>query len=54
MLVDYGGFLRFGDYVWVDASKKSGLYQVKDTMNKRKMNRIEKLQTTGTAKYIIK
>ena len=51
MLVDYGGFLRFGDYVWVDASKKSGLYQVKDTMNKRFMNRIDILETPGTAPY---
>ena len=51
MLVDYGGFLRFGDYVWVDARKKSGLYQVKDTMNKRFMNRIDILETPGTAPY---
>ena len=51
MLVNYGGFLRFGDYVWVDARKKSGLYQVKDTMNKRFMNRIDILETPGTAPY---
>ena len=52
MLVNYGGFLRFGDYVWVDARKKSGLYQVKDTMNKRFMNRIDILETPGTAPYM--
>ena len=32
MLMHYGGFLKYGDYVWVDAGKKSGVYQVRDTM----------------------
>ena len=48
MLVDYGGFLRFGDYVWVDASKKSGLYQVKDTMSPKFINRVDILRTGGS------
>ena len=51
MLVRNGGFLRFGDYVWVDAGKKSGVYQVKDTMNARFINRIDILETPGVKPY---
>lgn len=51
MLVRNGGFLRFGDYVWVDAGKKSGVYQVKDTMNARFTNRIDILETPGVKPY---
>lgn len=51
MLVRNGGFLRFGDYVWVDAGKKSGVYQVKDTMNARFVNRIDILETPGVEPY---
>ena len=51
MLVRNGGFLRFGDYVWVDAGKKSGVYQVKDTMNARFVNRIDILETPGVKPY---
>jgi hypothetical protein len=57
MLVKNGGHLEFGDYVYVDAIKKSksgriignhtGVYQVKDVMNKRYTNRIDFLQTPG-------
>ena len=51
MLVRNGGFLRFGDYGWVDAGKKSGAYQVKDTMNARFINRIDILETPGVKPY---
>ena len=51
MLVRNGGFLRFGDYVWVDAGKKSGVYQVKDAMNARFVNRIDILETPGVEPY---
>ena len=51
MLVRYGGFLRYGDYVWVDAGKKSGVYQVRDTMAPRWVNRIDILESPGTKPY---
>jgi len=51
MLVRNGGFLRFGDYVWVDAGKKSGVYQVRDTMATRWINRIDILETPGVKPY---
>ena len=51
MLVRYGGFLRYGDYVWVDAGKKSGVYQVRDTMAARWVNRIDILESPGVKPY---
>ena len=51
MLMRYGGFLRYGDYVWVDAGKKSGVYQVRDTMAERWINRIDILETPGVKPY---
>ena len=51
MLTRYGGFLRYGDYVWVDAGKKSGVYQVRDTMAARWINRIDILETPGVKPY---
>ena len=35
MLTRTGGFLNYGDYVWLDAGRKSGVYQVRDTMASR-------------------
>jgi len=51
MLVRNGGFLDYGDWVVVDAGKKSGLYQVRDTMAKRWVNRIDILETPGVIPY---
>ena len=51
MLVSYGGFLTYGDYVWLDAGKKSGVYQVRDTMASRWVNRIDILETPGVKPY---
>jgi len=51
MLVINGGFLHYGDYVWVDAGKKSGVYQVRDTMARRWINRIDILESPGTQPY---
>ena len=51
MLVRYGGFLTYGDYVWVDAGKKSGVYQVRDTMAKRWINRIDILESPDVEPY---
>ena len=51
MLMRYGGFLTYGDYVWVDAGRKSGVYQVRDTMASRWVNRIDILETPGVKPY---
>lgn len=51
MLMRYGGFLTYGDYVWLDAGKKSGVYQVRDTMARRWVNRIDILETPGVKPY---
>ena len=51
MLIRDGGFLNFGDYIWLEAGKKSGVYQVRDVMNKRFVNRVDILETPGTIPY---
>ena len=51
MLMRYGGFLMYGDYVWIDAGKKSGVYQVRDTMAARWINRIDILESPGVEPY---
>ena len=51
MLVSHGGFLTYGDYVYVEAGKKSGVYQVRDTMASRWINRIDILETPGVKPY---
>ena len=51
MLVSHGGFLAYGDYVYVNAGIKSGVYQVRDTMARRWMNRIDILETPGVKPY---
>ena len=40
-----------GYYVWVDAGKKSGVYQVRDTMAARWVNRIDILESPGVKPY---
>ena len=51
MLIRNDGFLNFGDYIWLDAGKKSGVYQVRDVMSKRFVNRVDILETPGTDPY---
>ena len=51
MLIRYGGFLKYGDYIWVGAGKKSGVYQGRDTMASRWINRIDILETPGIKPY---
>ena len=51
MLIRNGGFLDYGDWVVVDAGKKSGLYQVRDTMHRRWTNRIDILESPGVRPY---
>lgn len=51
MLKRWGGFLDYGDYIWVEAGSKSGVYQVRDTMNPRFVNYIDILESPGTRPY---
>ena len=51
MLKRWGGFLEYGDYIWVEAGGKSGVYQVRDTMNPRFVNYIDILESPGTRPY---
>ena len=51
MLIRNGGFLDYGDWVVVSAGKKSGLYQVRDTMHRRWINRIDILESPGVRPY---
>ena len=54
LLKRYGGFLDYGDFVVLNGTgEKDGVYQVKDTMNSRWVNRIDILETPGTKPYRI-
>ena len=47
-----GGWLDFGDFVLLKGTlNKDGVYQVRDTMNKRFVNRIDILETPGVEPY---
>lgn len=52
LLKRWGGVFEYGDEVLIrNAGKKSGVYKVTDTMNKRYVNRIDILETEGTPMY---
>ena len=51
MLKLYGGFLNYGDYIFLNAGSKSGVYQVRDTMAAHWVNRIDILESPGTPPY---
>ena len=52
LLKRWGGQFDYGDEVLItNAGKKSGIYKVADTMNKRYVNRIDILETEGTPMY---
>ena len=53
LLKRYGGFLDYGDFVLLKGTNghKDGVYQVRDTMNKRFVNRIDVLETPGKKPY---
>lgn len=52
LLKRWGGQFDYGDEVIIShAGKKSGIYKVVDTMNKRFVNRIDILETEGTPMY---
>tara|TARA_B110001454_G_scaffold154525_1_gene143805 strand:- start:1897 stop:2421 length:525 start_codon:yes stop_codon:yes gene_type:complete len=53
LLKRHGGFLDYGDFVLLKGTKghKDGVYQVRDTMNKRFVNRIDVLESPGKKPY---
>ena len=53
LLRRFGGFLDYGDFVLLKGTKghKDGVYQVRDTMNKRFVNRIDVLESPGKKPY---
>ena len=52
LLKRWGGWLDYGDFIVLKATDgKDGVYQVKDTMNKRFVNRIDILESPGVKQY---
>ena len=52
LLKRFGGWLDYGDFVLLmGTSVKDGVYQVRDTMNKRFVNRIDILESPGVKPY---
>jgi 3D (Asp-Asp-Asp) domain-containing protein len=52
LLKRWGGWLDFGDFIILTGTDgKDGVYQVKDTMNKRFVNRIDILESPGVKPY---
>ena len=52
LLKRWGGWLDYGDFVLLKgASGKDGVYQVRDTMHKRWVNRIDILESVGVKPY---
>ena len=52
LLKQHGGFVEYGDFIVLKGTDgKDGVYQVKDTMNKRFVNRIDILESPGTTPY---
>ena len=52
LLKRWGGWLDYGDFIVLKGTDgKDGVYQVKDTMNKRFVNRIDILESPGVKPY---
>ena len=52
LLKRWGGWLDYGDFILLKGtSHKDGVYQVKDTMNPRFVNRVDILESTGVKPY---
>ncbi len=52
LLKRWGGWLDFGDFVLLKGTDhKDGVYQVRDVMNKRFVNRIDILESTDVKPY---
>jgi 3D (Asp-Asp-Asp) domain-containing protein len=53
LLRRWGGFLDYGDWILLrGTSHKDGVYQVRDTMNKRFVNRIDILESVDVDPYM--
>ena len=53
LLTRHGGWLDYGDFVLLKGTNhKDGVYQVRDTMNKRFVNRIDILESPGVQPYM--
>ena len=52
LLTRQGGWLNYGDFVFLKGTDvKDGVYQVRDTMNKRWVNRVDILESPGVKPY---
>ena len=52
LLKRWGGWLDYGDFILLKGTDgKDGVYQVRDTMNKRYVNRIDILESTDVKPY---
>ena len=52
LLKRWGGFLDYGDFILLKGtSHKDGVYQVRDTMNARFVNRVDILESPGVRPY---
>ena len=52
LLKRWGGWLEYGDFILlIGTEHKDGVYQVKDTMNPRLVNRIDILESPGVKQY---
>ena len=51
LLIKNGGFLNYGDKVYIKGTHRDGIYTVRDCMNKRKKYQIDILESIGTSQY---
>ena len=51
LLYKNGGFLNYGDKVYIKGTHRDGVYTVRDCMNKRKTYQIDILESIGTSQY---
>ena len=52
LLKRWGGWLEYGDFILLKGTNdKDGVYQVRDTMNKRFVNRVDILESPGVKQY---
>ena len=52
LLIRHGGWLDYGDFIFLKGTGgKDGVYQVRDTMNKRWVNRIDILESIDVKPY---
>ena len=51
LLYKNGGFLNYGDKVYIKGTHRDGIYTVRDCMNKRKTYQFDILESIGTTQY---